>query len=992
LTFIGKILLLFGFLTTACVQKTNSPVEQHVQCGAEKLSEDGKYLLAGNDSLVLISGAYQRTKEEARSGKYSVITTKESPFTFSVTFSDIGPDYYVVATIWRKSTEQEAKLVASTVKTSQWYQMTSESIETDSLGWEKLKLAFYTPANFKSQDLKVYVWNSGQEPAYFDELDVQIFKSKKYPVYNEDAFHIEMDTSDYLKLQEVRMRAFNEGVLRSMDGDWVKAFVFASNKSMRAKLRLKGDWLDHLHGDKWSFRIKLKDKNSWNRMKVFSVQNPMARLGVNEWYLHQVLLAEDILTTRYGFMPLTLNGKNLGMYAYEDHFTKQLIESQKRREGPILRFVEDALWDTRVYDEENKRNEKRIPFFEAAAIKPFTTSKVIEDSAGRLQFLIAQNLMYQYKHRTKPASEIFNIDMLARFFAMSDVFFIRHSLIWHNQRFYYNPVLCKLEPIAFDCFSDIGFDEITGHEIWGNINQDSRKIHADEYLMVRELFNDTVFVSAYIKYLEKYSDVKYIDSIANIFLPQASIFDSLLKLEFPDEVFDTSLLLINASNVRNDLPGFKKKFENRKQQQLKWINESIEERDFDTILDDFFIPNLLQCYLQQSKNDSLYFKVKNFFPDAITILGVGKGTRNMNRFLVPSPDVASYLSDNAEIYFTIEKTEAKYLFFTRKDGHQIMTIEIFQWPDPDGSQSPLQELEATYPFLLDSSLYDVKDNMVVFKHGLLVLNHPLIIPRSYTVYINEGTTLDLINNAGIISFSPVIIEGSEDQSVIITSSDFTANGFTVLQAEERSKLDHVVFENLNTLNYKGWTLTGAVNFYESDVDISNTLFYRNQCEDALNTIRSNFKLEKATFENIYGDAFDSDFCTGLVSNSIFKNIGNDAIDFSGSQIRIIDTEISEAGDKGVSGGEGSYLSVENTTIQRSNIGLASKDLSTIIISNSSVNDCNYGIVLLQKKPEYGPAKMILINTPIISAKTKQLIEEGSEVIKGDRKHLVEIFY
>ena len=99
-------------------------------------------------------------------------------------------------------------------------------------------------------------------------------------------------------------------------------------------------------------------------------------------------------------------------------------------------------------------------------------------------------------------------------------------------------------------------------------------------------------------------------------------------------------------------------------------------------------------------------------------------------------------------------------------------------------------------------------------------------------------------------------------------------------------MEHVVFKNLNTLDYKGWTLTGAVNFYESDVNITNTLFYRNQCEDALNIIRSEFILDNSSFEYIYGDAFDSDFSNGSLLNTEFKNIGNDAIDFSGSTIHI----------------------------------------------------------------------------------------------------------
>ena len=94
-------------------------------------------------------------------------------------------------------------------------------------------------------------------------------------------FHIEMDTSHQIKLMEVRKRAFTAGVLQSEDEDWIKGFVFADNKMMKSDMRLKGDWLDHLHGKNWSFRLKLKKGNTWNNMRVFSIQSPLSRLGVN---------------------------------------------------------------------------------------------------------------------------------------------------------------------------------------------------------------------------------------------------------------------------------------------------------------------------------------------------------------------------------------------------------------------------------------------------------------------------------------------------------------------------------------------------------------------------------------------------------------------------------------------------------------------------------------------------------------------------------------
>lgn len=998
---IMQLLVLFtslAFLCISCVDRQTSPDQVHIKVGAEKLSQEGNMFLAENDSSWQISGAGARTQQENRNGDFSVLTSVKAPFALSVSIPAIGADYYFVVSIWRKSNESVAKLVVSSVQTRQLYKMTDQAVEKDADGWEKLELKFFTPADFEQQEVKINVWNNGSEEAYFDDLDIKVYREKEYPSYREEAFHIELDTSDYLSLQQVRKRAFKAGILQSRDGDWVNGFVFSDDRNMKAKMRLKGDWLDHLYGDKWSFRMKLKGNNSWRRMKIFSLQTPLARMGVNEWYLHQLCIEEDLLTTRYGFVPLTFNGKNLGIYAFEDHFTKQLIESQKRREGPIVRFVEDALWDTRVYTEEGKRNNKKVPAFEAASIKPFTANVLMEDSVKMNQFMIAQNLMLQYKNRTQRASAIFNIDALAKYFALSDVFSARHCLIWHNQRFYYNPVLCKLEPITFDCYADIGFMKTSGRKIWGFIESDSRKVIGDEYLMIRELFNDTAFVDKYISYLEKYAAVSYLNDMAAQLMPAAGMYDSLLQIEFPAERFDTAFLQENARFVRQELPEFKRQSEQRKKEQLSWINESMPPVELDTVLDDFFIPNLLQCYLQPTKNDSLQFKVVSYFPDALTILGVGKGPKRVSRFLVPATEVDAYPKEGSRQEFCIEKIEAAYLFFTRKGGDQIMSIEISLWPEPDGSPSPVQSLIADFPFAVESDLYKVKGKKVTFNKGFHTLDHPLIIPEGYEVYFGEGTTLDLTNKAIFISYSVINMKGSKEAPVRITSSDFSANGFTVLQAPGRSELRHVVFENLNTLNYKGWVLTGAVNFYESEVDIIHCRFYRNQCEDALNLVRSEFLIDDAEFDFIYGDAFDSDFSKGKLLHSEFTNIGNDAIDFSGSDILIKDSRIVGASDKGISGGEDSRLVVDHVFISNANIGLASKDLSVVDVRNSTVTDCNYGIVLLQKKPEYGPAIMMLDHTQLENLKTEQLIEEGSVVIinqeriEGTAKNVARLFY
>ena len=963
----------------------------------EHISSDKKFILADNDTLVKFKGAQYISNDVSKNGSYSLKLDSKNKFGLAIEFPNVSHDYYVNVSIWRKSENPNSYIVISTPD-KQYYKQVNKVIDVDQNGWEKLNAVYYLPANLKTTTLKINIWNAGGSVSYFDDLSIEIKKRYNFPVFKEKYMHIEVDTSAYIKLQKIRIRSFKNGILQSQDDDWIKGFLFYDSIPMKCDLRLKGDWLDHLYGEKWSFRIKLKKDDTWNRMKVFSVQNPMSRMGVYEWFAHQVFMDESLLTTRYGFIPVTFKNTNLGIYAWEEHFTKQLIESQMRREGPIVRFNEDAMWDTRTFMQNGKRNYASTPFFSAAAITPFSKSKLINDSAKLVQFNTAARLMKQYKEGLNTASDIFNIDLLAKYFAFSDVFDFRHGIIWHNQRFYYNPVLCKLEPIAFDCFSDVGLHEKNSRIIWGYTKDHGKKFSEKGFLHVRKILNDKKFMYKYIEYLEKYSSVNYLNSITLKHHDSVIILDNIVTKEFPQAKFDTAKLFFNASRVRKLLPEFKsevKKYFSDKN--LIWVSDTLQQEQFENNLDDSFLSNLVNCYLEKSTNDSNTYLVENFFSNSISILGFGKNNDLITQFVVPNEDLASRGLEGSKSTVTVKKADLNYVFINSEHGNEIITSEVYKWKKPTQGPTPQQLLVKNYQ-AEQYTFISIKDDVISLNRKDITLRTPLIIPEGYKFILEEGTNINLHDSAMIISYSPVYFNGTKTKPVIIRSDDFTANAFTVLQADKRSKLENVRFENMNTLNYKGWTLTGAVTFYESDVDLNNVYFYRNQCEDALNIVRSDFTLTNCGFQYTWGDAFDSDFSTGTVEKVYFDNIGNDAIDFSGSQIAINNTTINSAQDKGISGGEESHLTVSNCVINNSNIGIASKDLSLVEVDNTSVNDCNYGLVLLQKKPEYGPAKIILNSVNFKNPKTEKLIEFGSEVIqdgktiKGKQKNVASLFY
>jgi hypothetical protein len=138
------------------------------------------------------------------------------------------------------------------------------------------------------------------------------------------------------------------------------------------------------------------------------------------------------------------------------------------------------------------------------------------------------------------------------------------------------------------------------------------------------------------------------------------------------------------------------------------------------------------------------------------------------------------------------------------------------------------------------------------------------------------------------------------------------------------------------------------------------------------------------FDNIFADAFDSDFSNGTLTNCQFRDIANDATDFSGSKVTITDCEINNAGDKAISCGEESEIMVENIRINKANIAVASKDLSRLTISNSLIFNSNYSYVAFRKKPEFGEAEIHAINNTIMNITSGQIIEQGSVIYINDK--------
>ncbi|MBU0478234.1 CotH kinase family protein [bacterium] len=771
---------------------------------------------------------------------------------------------------------------------------------------------------------------------------------------------IDIRHKNFQKLEYKRQIALAMGNLFVTENDYVPADIRYKDKILKARIRLKGDNTDHLQGQKWSFRIKISGGKTLWGMKQFSIHHPKTRNYISEWIFHQALKREDVISLRYEFVDVILNGKHLGIYAMEEHFEKRLIEHNQRREGPIVRFNENLLWNEIVQIDEKFPGAERNGYgdYLASDVDAFQTGKILSDSASYLQFIKASSLLESFRRGKLKTSEVFDVHKMATFFAITDMMCAFHGARWHNTRFYYNPVTSLLEPIGFDADSGGQIDSLCSTKAGIYINNDSGSMLHSCRPYYATLFNDESFFREYIAALERVSKPAYLDSFFSAIKEELENNLNILYKEFPYYSLKRNVLYQNQKYIRamlNPFKGlhayFRASGENRIQLDLGSIQsfpiEVIKVSYKDSVIFNTETKALLHARLR---------------PELVDYQTVS--------FILPEGFVwAKTMVSDLKVHYRLLGTS------------RLRYESVFLWPYLDyGSISKDFIRQQVNLADIDFLTVDEKGKKILFKSGKWNLTDNLIIPEGYTVTAGEGLKLDLCNSAKILSYSPIAFIGSEENPILIYSSDSTGQGIIVMNAHKESLIVYVNFNNLANPSHNGWELTGAVTFYESPVAISHCQFTRNRSEDALNIIRTEFKIDNTLFSKTSSDAFDSDFSKGDIVDSSFVNCGNDAIDISGTVINLKNIFIDGAGDKGLSVGENSEMNIDQVKIVNSEIAVCSKDMSEITGSDVSLQNNKIGFTVFQKKSEFGAGSIVVSKVEMENISVPYLVETNSNLI------------
>ena len=825
------------------------------------------------------------------------------------------------------------------------------------------------------------------------------FNAFKSNFYDIERLDLNINFEDILILENFRNQSIknkslgNSENIPTVNGD----FIYKS-KNSKSKIRLKGErmlhYLDKKHS---SYKVELERDRFISGVNRFSLQKPRVRNYIHEWLLHELSGEKGLIKLKYKFLKFYINGSSQGLYVLEESFGKELIERNNRRYGPIF-----ALDDNMINFETNFKVNEDDPFFEVYNQKFWNRTenkKILDASSKKIRDFLNGNLSLE---------ETFDLDLFAKFFAIIDLTYNYHAISPGALRLYYNPISGLFEPIPFD-----GQRENPNFNKY-NLNYDNQiSLDMTKVWWVKKFFQEgsDVNKSFYKKYLHELSAITSNKFIEKFFDSRDYDIKRINSFIYSDYFYYTNgydfgpgLYYYSKKDLLHRVKVIKGRI-NSEKANIQVIQNS--EKEFKIQV---FFKNCLSC--EKNKTYS-YFSTKKILCNYDNGEYIAK-----KEFAITKP-LDIYQDTYVKLDEINENYKCTHIVFINEINNKKIIKEINNLNSTKKLISYNNFKSGNY-----KKFFFNQNDKLFLKNDYTKINENLFIPKNYEVIISPGQSLILIDNAFIISESPFLLIGNQDDKIILSGEKNNfGGGLLIKKTNKKSIFKNVEIsyltgikdnffveskkiiigsntkylgkskndfkENFKILNPRSlineYILLGSLNFYQTNVELFNLQVKRISSEDAINVINSNFMIDGVHFIENGSDAIDFDFSNGTIKNSIFEYIGNDAIDFSGSSVLVKNISFNTVGDKVISAGENSKIDILNISAEKSYVGIAAKDGSMVTAKDVKMDEVKIPFSAYNKKYEYNIPSLILERVELNNFTERWIVDKKSNIFYENNK-------
>jgi hypothetical protein len=815
-----------------------------------------------------------------------------------------------------------------------------------------------------------------------------------------ESLALELGEEAHAKLAAKRDEALQEGVLIHNDGDWVSGVVRWRGEALLARVRLKGDWVDHLEGRRWSLRVELEGSGRVLGMRSFALQRPKTRGYLAEAVLFRTLQAEGLLAPRSTFVHLGYNGMPYGVYYLQEHFRKELLESQGRREGPIVCFDEGPVWSERLRTGW-KNQQSAVPLNRTGELsfarpKAFDRRRLASSEALARQRELAFERLRAYQRlalaeqgspgRGAGFEQAFDVERTARVDALAALFSDDHGAIWHNQRFYLDPLRGVLEPVYYDARPEFRLDARLRM-----VDEKNLRLESSRYRW------------AFFSALSEVVQPDFVERIEREVLPSLRAAEAALETERSLPADQRLEELVTALRARAML--VRSRFATPQPALFEATLESGGASDHPTL--DVRARSLSEVPVRVERfkfSDGTSVLASNCLPEQGRAHPAGvllPWAGETLRFRFPADERLARLRDIQAIKGAVrrkgsldQRTGLRVSVLWRQaftKGTQEALLQLRRVPptSPEDShglpRATLVEVLAEHSFLEEVP----GRAQLRARSGCWTVEGDLVLPRGYALVAGPGTELRFRSGGALVVAGPLLFAGSKADPVVLTAEDEEAGwgGVVVLDSEITSVLEHTVIRQARGVSRGAWQPTGGVTFTNSSVVMRHVEIREGHSEDALNVVGAEVRLVDSLISGSASDAFDGDFVTGEMVRCRVVGCGGDGLDLSGSRFDVRSSRFAGIGDKALSIGEKSAVRLSDCLVEDAGIGLACKDEARVEGEGLTVRSARqFGVAVYRKKSEYGPAEASLQRVVVGSAgRGESLVQDGSRLYLNGRE-------
>ena len=258
------------------------------------------------------------------------------------------------------------------------------------------------------------------------------------------------------------------------------------------------------------------------------------------------------------------------------------------------------------------------------------------------------------------------------------------------------------------------------------------------------------------------------------------------------------------------------------------------------------------------------------------------------------------------------------------------------------------------------------------------INEKFKIYKDIKIFYEEGINIDINEEKNTIKIdqnkigSRVYISNGKLENISIIF-----NGFRISE----NKISDTFKPPNYPINQRG--LTGCISFINIYFDNIDLTANNSNCEDAINLINTSGKINTIFVQNSFSDALDADFSELRINNLKISSANNDCADFSAGKYELIKLDLNNCGDKGVSIGEKSNVKISNINANNVDVGIATKDSSTLSLKNASFQNLRTCISAYNKKQEFHGGFIKVENFNCKKFTNKFEIDKVSKIIFKD---------